>query len=546
MAVSQNKSSFPYQIRALTERVCRSDLAMFAFFFVWILVWLRRFLDMPYHWDSVGYVSHHTYTIYQHILLPFVTGDYDVGHPTLIFWISAVAWRIFGVSVTVSHVIIYLFASLLLLYTYKFGRLLGLGGAAFWATLMMSLVPLIASQTAQFQLDIPFAALFTAAAYYLLKGKRSWQFVAFTTALVLTKLQGVLFLGAMMIVVLGDSVYASGLQDWKAHLRRQVPFVVPILALMLFFVGRYIATGTVVAKFHSNQIAMSFSPSSLLRNARSTLNAVIFINDAYLFLALIGLSLVLFWRPGARRDGRTAPMPDSYPCRISWKRFVLYGIITFPIYTIPQVLRSLYPPLPRYFMMYIPFVCLAAGWAFLRFWRLNRVLSTGLFTILCVILLFHWHPKRAEKIPLRALKPVLVNKWVLEGDWSGETNFVWVDYVNVVERMASYMEENFPHDPSILAVFPEDAILSRPYNGYVTRPHEVRCAWTVGQSQQLFAQGDVGLCVRTLKSCMDFSMAPLVEHVPLRLVMRYERRGVWGNLYEKVEASDKNENPHGD
>ena len=279
-------------------------------------------------------------------------------------------------------------------------------------------------------------------------------------------------------------------------------------------------------------------------NARSTLNAIIFFNDAYLFLPLIGLSLVLFWRPGARRDGCTARIPARCLSGISWKRFFLYGIITFPIYTIPQVLRSLDPPLPRYFMMYIPFVCLASGWAFLRFWRLNRVLSTGLFTILCAVLLFHWHPKRAERIPLNGLKPLLVNKWVLEGDWNGETNFVWVDFVKVVKRLAFYIEKNFPDDPPILAVFPEDVSLKRPYNGYVTRPHVVRPSWTVEQSLQLFTEGHVSLCVQTAKSCMSFSMDPLIERVPLRLIMHYERRGAWCALYEKVESSEKNENAH--
>lgn len=534
---SQKKHSFVQRISALIRRASRSDLAMLTVFFLWILAWLKRFLDMPYHWDSVGYVSHHTYNIYQHLFLPFVTGDYDVGHPTLIFWISAAAWRIFGVSLKVSHIIIYMFGSLLLLYTYKLGRRLGLGAAAFWAALMMSLIPLIASQTAQFQIDIPFTALFVGTSYYLLRGNRPWRFILFATALLLTKLTGIILLAPMMVWTFADSLRLSGVKDWKSHLHRLLPCAPPVLILGLFFLGRYICTGTIVAKFHSNQIAISSNLTELLGRARNFLYAVTFFNDAYILLPLTALALILFWRPGRPAvPWRNHKYPTS---NISWWSFTFYGLITFLIYSIPHILRSFSGQLPRFFMVYLPFICLATGWAFLRFWRLNRLLGAGLFIIVCAVLLFHWHPKYADKFPFRLSRPLLVNKWVMKGDGSGECNFAWVDFVKVVKRMASYIEKNFPDDPPILAVFPEDASLRRPYNGYVTRPHVVHPAWTVEQSLRLFTGGHVSLCVRTSKSCVSFSMDPLVERVPLRLIMRYERRGAWCALYEKVEPSEK-------
>jgi hypothetical protein len=536
-------------------RAAHSDAVMFGLFFGVILAGLHPYINMPFHWDAVGYVSHHTYNILGHPFLPFVTGNEDTGHPTLIFWLAALLWRVFGVNLWAPRLLMFLFGAMLLLYTYKTGRRLGLGLAgAFIAPLTLSLTPLAASQTAQFQLDIPLTAPFVAAAYYQLKGNRPGRLALFGAAMVLCKLTGILLLIPLMLFALAVSVARNGLAAWKAHLRNQAPFFPPLAALSLFFLLRWISTGTVLAKFASaNQTGISLDLKTLLTRTPYYVCAFVFFNDAYLLLPILVFALLLFWRPGrpaVPQPPAAIPKPAASqlyasqdPPRVSWWHFSFLALLVLVLFSIPNILRTAFMVVPRHFLPYLFFLHLATAWAFLRFWRMSKPAGVILLLLLCTVLLFHWHPKYGNRPSLRAFRPLLQNYWVVNGVKNGEETFEWVDYVYVTKRMAEYIARKYPDDRMILAVYPENAELMYPYAGYVSRPCRVHSAWTAGQFRRAVENNWISLCLFTSHTIIDYDMKAQCKQLSLRLIKCYKRQNAWCALYENPPPPQKSPPP---
>jgi len=541
---------------AMARWIAERDAAMFLFFFLWILLWLNKYLDAPFHWDAVGYVSHHAYNIYENNLFPFITGDYNVGHPTLMFWALAAAWKIFGVSLAVSHIVIFLGGALFLLYTYKIGRRLGLGGAAFWTTLMMSLLPLVASQCAQLQIDVPYAAFFTAASYYILRGDRPGRFIVFATAMVLTKITGVILLAPMALFVLARSIRASGVHDRRARLRRLAPLVVPLAALALFLVLRYVYTGSVEEKFFGKkQTELSFDLERFLSVSPWHFWAILYHGHGYVLLGLALAGVVLTaciprLRKPASALGQTLPAPSGP--NVSPGGFALYAVATVVIYLVPHVMRTLYGPIARHYLVFFPLFAMAGGWALGRFWRWNRPVSVILYAAICALLLFHWHPKYAEDVPFPFLKRFLTYDAVATGAREGETSFQWVDFARTIRRIADYVEETYPEDVVIVAHYPEDVMFSRYYNGYVAHSRRVLPTYDVKQGVNMYDRTQflevlkrqkARLYVRSSKSTSSLDIEGILKEVGLRLVRRESLRAEFCELYEIPEPKETTKAP---
>jgi hypothetical protein len=327
------------------------------------------------------------------------------------------------------------------------------------APLTLSLTPLVASQTAQFQLDIPLTALFAASAYYQLKGNRPGRLALFGAAMVLCKLAGILLLIPLMAFALMVSASRNGLAGWKAHLRSQAPYFPPLAALALFLILRRLCTGTVLTNVPNyNQVGMTFDMGSFLGKIPHFAYAFTFFNEAYLLLPFLALALLLFWRPGRpaipKPSADTTPAPWLCPPRISWRHFSFLALLVFVLYAIPNILRTTCTPLPRYFLSYLFFLHLGMAWAVLRFWRTWKPSGALLLLFLCTVLLFHWHPKHGNRPFLRVFRPLLQNQWVLASGRNGEETFEWVDYVYVTKRMIQrierqYLVSSMPHGPPI-------------------------------------------------------------------------------------------------
>jgi hypothetical protein len=549
-APTERRAFASTQLRSPLARVARSDAAMFGVFYAWILAWLHPYMNLPFHWDAVGYVAGHTHEIYDHPWLPFVTGYFDAGHPTLVFWLAALLWRVFGVNLWAPRLLTFAFGATLLLYTYKAGKRLGLGSAgALIAPITLSLTPLVASQTAQFQLDIPLTALFAASAYYTLRSSRPVRLALFGTAMVLCKLTGILLLIPLMAFALAVSVSRNRLTGWRAHVRSQLPYLFPLLALALFFALRRACTGVVFAKTQVNQVGLSLDLRSFLAKVPSFVRSFSFLNDAYLLLPILLLALLLFWRPG--RPALPGPSPEGTPvplrrrAGISWMHFFFLGLSALVLFTVPHVLRAAFSPLPRYFLPYLFFLHLGTAWALARFWQAWKPAGAFLFLFLCAVLLFHWDPKHGDRACLRAFRPLLQNQWVLTSVRSGEETFEWVDYVRVTKRMMDRIERKYPSDCKVIAVYPESDELRRPDCGYIRQPHPVCDAPTLSRFQEAVTRRQASLCLVTSHSHPEYGMEEACKKMSLRLVKRYERRNAWCALYEVPAAAHKEPSPVG-
>jgi hypothetical protein len=178
-----------------TMFLAKGLLAWFVVFgVVAALSWQHR--DAPYYWDSLGYVWPHANEIHSAFPSPFLR-NYDVGHPTLFYWLWAASWKLAAwqgmadpQAPIVGHLLTWAFAALAYCAIYGLGRALeeprpvALGCAA--ASLAL---PVVWANAQLVQLDLPMFAFAMAATFFWVR-RRPVLYMLAATGAILTKLYG--------------------------------------------------------------------------------------------------------------------------------------------------------------------------------------------------------------------------------------------------------------------------------------------------------------------------------------------------------------------
>src|SRR5258708_5190040 len=156
-------------------------------------------LDMPHFWDSMTFVAGAHFLLTNGFSLVLPTAE-DYGHPVLLLEILALAWRLFGESLQVAHVVMVLFAFLTLYGTYLVGKALYGRRTGLIATALLLLYPLFRAQSTLVLLDLPPAAFSVMAIYGLVRRNTPW-FILCASAMVLTKATGIVLIPAALLYV---------------------------------------------------------------------------------------------------------------------------------------------------------------------------------------------------------------------------------------------------------------------------------------------------------------------------------------------------------
>jgi hypothetical protein len=117
----------------------------------------------------------------------------DPGHPITFSAVHAIAWKVFGRQLWVSHLLNLIFGFLILNLFVKWGKQLGYGNHTYLGALFLLVTPLFISQIANPNLHLPLTFFALGLVYSLSTGKR-WHQVLFASALILTHLQGLYYL----------------------------------------------------------------------------------------------------------------------------------------------------------------------------------------------------------------------------------------------------------------------------------------------------------------------------------------------------------------
>ena len=165
-------------------------LACFAVCFLFLLFTHFPFLDLPYHWDELGY-----FIPAAHDLL--VGGTWiprstpPSAHPPLLLAYLAAVWKLFGFSVTATRVAMLVVAAATLSALFLLARRLAGPPAALMAVALMAVSPPFVAQSMLAHLDLAATLWMLLSLYWYLQG-RYWLGAATATVLALTKETGIL------------------------------------------------------------------------------------------------------------------------------------------------------------------------------------------------------------------------------------------------------------------------------------------------------------------------------------------------------------------
>ncbi|MCC6548394.1 glycosyltransferase family 39 protein [Candidatus Sumerlaeota bacterium] len=223
------------------DAVARGALAI-AVVFVLVTAVLWRFRNLPYYWDAVGYVFSHSAQIHDTNLFPILT-TWDVGHPTLFYFVVAVFMKLFGVGPLAGHLATWLFTSLLLVSLYGCARALELPRCVSAATVaVIFLFPLTFASSLQITLDLPLTALVITSIWFW--SRRSWvgYFIVGSMAM-LVKLYGFLLIPGLLLGLVAVRLIGDRGRSWWGLLSEAIRTTAPLIALIVFMIIRFQVRG---------------------------------------------------------------------------------------------------------------------------------------------------------------------------------------------------------------------------------------------------------------------------------------------------------------
>jgi uncharacterized protein YjeT (DUF2065 family) len=169
----------------------KPPIVCFAAGFLFLLITHIRFLDLPYHWDELGYFVPAAHDLlHWHSLIPRST--LPNVHPPLLMLYLAGVWMLFGFQIPATRVAMLGIGAATLAAIFALARRLsGSTRAACAAAFLAALSPPFVIQSMLAQLDLA-AALWCLLSLYFFLERRPWRCGAAATALVLTKETGLL------------------------------------------------------------------------------------------------------------------------------------------------------------------------------------------------------------------------------------------------------------------------------------------------------------------------------------------------------------------
>ncbi|HEX2898300.1 MAG TPA: hypothetical protein VHS96_01135 [Bacteroidia bacterium] len=204
----------------------RNDYLLLALAGGLILVWNVISWRFPFFWDTVlnsRTASWYLQTGFSQVTVPEIL---DAGHPPFFSLYLAGIWKLFGRSLTVSHLAMLPFLGFLLVQFHRLTlRWLGPQGRV-WAMALLFCEPTFLAQASMVTPDIALVAFYLLAINSLLSNKRAW------TAVALVLMASMSFRGILMVgtVFLTDVALAWLSGHRRPNLRKIWPYL-PVAAL---------------------------------------------------------------------------------------------------------------------------------------------------------------------------------------------------------------------------------------------------------------------------------------------------------------------------
>ncbi|MGO8998825.1 MAG: ArnT family glycosyltransferase [Polyangiaceae bacterium] len=391
-----------------------------------VMWWPTR--DLPYFWDSAGFIVVAARDMFRHGFWPLVPTHEFYAHPPLFVALVAAAWRVFGESRVVAHAVVAPFLALAMSATYLLGvrahgRLLGLAAASLFGATAVTLCEL-----GQIYFDLPVAAIAASGLLAWVSRRPVLAGVLFAIA-AWTKVPAGAVPPLLAVALLFDPSRRKDRWQW-------IGLAIPVGATIAWFLYHYAVTGWWLTDSPEPLAGPSSGPSIVHRTI-IILRIVLLERYRWGLLVLAAVGGVILLR---RRDRLASP----------------YLAPLVAAFAGPLAVFTLSTFLTRYLLVVLP--AYLVGTLLLA----RRALPTGVFAGAVVVLLgafaTTWHPR----IPLTS-------------DYEIEPNqdLSYLDMIQIGRRAAAYVERKHG-DAEIYGGFHAHYELAEPFQGYVTRPLDVR------------------------------------------------------------------------
>lgn len=479
---------------------------IFIFLLVAVLLafWLPT-INIPYWWDSAGYVVHTARQFLETNFNPLVPRDEytTFAHPPFFIATLAGLWKIFGESLLVSHLLNLIFAFLVLFYTYLLGKELIkdkiLGNLiGFSSGILLLFTPVFLAQLGIIYVEIPAVAFAVMTVYYTLK-KNLLGYLIAATLMVLTKEITVFIVFIVLAVIFSKEIFRWVKRkelNLANFFKKIFLWSIPLFILFLWFFYHKVVSGwwlVIPGREFGGGLEMSFER--------------IWMVFKFLFFEQwrnILTFLIIFSGIGAffREDIR------KYFQNLKVFLIFLIPVITALFFGLTEFLhRYIIIALPFFYLLF--FYCLALF--FLKRPIKEQIWIFGAMTLILLLLFsFGWDEHRQIR------------------DWHFpplEENLEYLDVIAVGKEMAGFVEKYYP-DAVVWTAFPSNYMLSEPFQHYVSKPIEVH-------SCRDYQEGDkVDLIVFHLLSPPQRDCLLMIRELKATLLIPFGKNGKWMQIYK--------------
>jgi hypothetical protein len=421
------------------------EFFLFALFFAGLMLLHAPLLRLPYFWDEAGYYIPAARDLFlTGSLIPHSTPSN--AHPPLVMAWLALAWRVFGFSTLVTRTVVLALSAFSLVGLFRLSRIAANLPVAFTTTALVALYPVYFTESSLAQIDLLAAGLtFWGLAAYI--DDRPWMQVLWFSLAALAKETAILAPVALFGWEFFVWLFRARIEPtrWKQILppagrrTRCLDLLVPILPLACWFAYHHAKTGFLLGnpEFFRYNVAATLSPLRIPLALAMRLWQLF----GYFSLSLLTLAGLLTMLLPARVDQGVARPRIPFWMQAAFLS-VLLAYLTFMSAVGGAVLA-------RYMLPVVPLVVLAfvsTLWRRARYWRLivagvAIAFVAGLFT----------NPPYG---------------------FSLEDNLAYRDYIVMHAEVSRFLSLQYP-DARILTAWPASDELTRPWLGYVSRPHRV-------------------------------------------------------------------------
>ncbi len=403
-------------------------------FFGLLVILKFNTLTAPFHWDAMKYVVPSAEEIY--LRWANISKTASTGHPPLYYVLLAGAWKIFGKTLLVSHLLDLFWGavgltSFCLLALRLYGR-----RVAVCATLLLVSNQIFFSQAGMVHLELALMSAEILTVYFYIRRKIGFYILATMIMLLIKETAAIVFIAILMF----DAISSLAKREkWGKAVGRLALLSLPILPFLIWYGLHRSVTGWI-----SNTKAVldtaRFFPS-LLKNITKYLiydSSAENVNRAYgILFVLIVVSAAVF----AKRR------------RFGFEGLCLLLISAHLIFF--SIIRD--KPLPRYFLVIIPFYVLLGAAAAARLTAALRFKNAWLAVLVLV---------------LAGLSVLNYSGRRNTDGWRLESNMEYLDMVRLHQTACRYIEDRY-RDYDIVTNFPLTRALKNPWYGYVKNPLRV-------------------------------------------------------------------------